>query len=611
MTAPVLPPPEPPPVPPLLVDPARIRDFAVDLLAASAQLDDLGGFVASGARIGDWEGLGSAAYDAAVRRLGTTADAMSLALRAVGRRVEQHADEMARLADRRVGLLEERRHLVDRAAVLALQAHGVPPGLVEALVPELADHVGTVRGFEVELARLVAALAAEEQAMRAALARVLDAEQVMARYGGCADPADAALATAPPPGATPEDVHAWWAGLDRTQQLALVAAAPGAIGNRGGIPAWARDAANTVALDRDLAVWEARDAAGLLTGDEERWLENARAAREARTVIAHGRDPDTAEPLTSQLYAYDPTAFDGDGAIALAAGDVGRADDVSIVVPGFGTDASSVAGLAERVVSLVVAARVLDRRRTSASMLWIGYDAPDNLPVLGGGWDAAGVATESLATRGGNRLAGAVRGLRAADGPSGAGRSHLTVIGHSYGSTTVGHAAHDHVLETDDLVVVGSPGLGGDTDHAADLGLSPEHVWVGANSRDPVANLGNHGAVHLELLGGAGLGDDPAEDDFGAQRFRAESTTRAANDGFGAFGDHSKYFDPDTESLYDIGEIITGHYDRVLRADPVTDPWYTDPQDPEWDRVPTTTDTVGELARSQPRVLPGTAPSLP
>ena len=610
MTAPVLPR-EPGPVPPLVVDPARIRDFAVDLLAASALLDDLGGFVGSGARIGDWDGLGSAAYDGAIRRLGATADAMSLALRAVGRRVEQHADEMGRLAERRLGLLEERRHLVDRAATLALQAHGVPASLVETLVPELAEHAGTVCAFEAELERWAAALAAEEQEMRAVLARVLTAEQVAQHYAGCADPADPALATAPPPGAAPEDVRDWWGGLVRSQQLALVAAAPGAIGNRGGVPAWARDAANTVALERDLAVWQARDAAGLLTPDEERWLENARAAREARAVIADGRDPDTAAPLTSQLYAYQPTAFGGDGAVALAAGDVGRADDVSLVVPGFGTDASSVAGLAVRAVSLVVAARTLDRRRTSASMLWIGYDAPDNLPVAGGGWDAAGVATESLATRGGDRLAAAVRGLRAADGPSGAGRAHLTVVGHSYGSTTVGHAAHDHDLEADDLVVVGSPGLGGDTDHAADLGLSPDHVWVGANSRDPVANLGNHGAVHLELLGGAGLGDDPAEDDFGAQRFRAESTTRADNDGLGALGDHSKYFDPDTESLYDIGEVVTGHYDRVLRADPVTDPWYADPRDPEWDRVPATTDTVGQLAQSPPRVLRGTASSRP
>ena len=129
--------------------------------------------MAGGARIGDWEGLGSSAYDEAIRRLGTTADAMSLALRAVGQRVERHADELAHLLDRRVGLLEERRHLLDRAAALVLRAHGVPPELVATLVAERAEHAATVRGFEAELDRWLADLVAEEEAVRAALAGVL------------------------------------------------------------------------------------------------------------------------------------------------------------------------------------------------------------------------------------------------------------------------------------------------------------------------------------------------------------------------------------------------------------------------------------------------------
>jgi hypothetical protein len=106
-----------------------------------------------------------------------------------------------------------------------------------------------------------------------------------------------------------------------------------------------------------------------------------------------------------------------------------------------------------------------------------------------------------------------------------------------------------------------------------------------------VANLGNHGAFHLEALGGGGLGDDPAEDDFGGNRFRAESTTRADNDGVGAFGDHSKYFEHDTESLWNISQIVNGNYDAVVHAGHVHDPWIGDPEDPEWDRDPTSPST--------------------
>jgi pimeloyl-ACP methyl ester carboxylesterase len=261
-----------------------------------------------------------------------------------------------------------------------------------------------------------------------------------------------------------------------------------------------------------------------------------------------------------------------------------------VVVPGFGTDGAAAAYQGERVLSLYEASRTLDGGQTNASMFWIGYDAPDNAP-WDGGWDGAGVIDEGMATRGGERLADTIDGLRSAREREPA---HLTVIGHSYGSTTLGHGARDHGVRADDVVLVGSPGAGGAMDHAADLGLDPGHVWAGANSRDPVAHLGNHGWWHLEsALGGAGLGDDPAEDVFGARRFEAESTTRADNDGLAALGDHSKYFDHDTESLYNIGQVVNGRYAAVREAGHLTDPWYSDPRDPEWDRDPTAPDTDG------------------
>ena len=138
---------------------------------------------------------------------------------------------------------------------------------------------------------------------------------------------------------------------------------------------------------------------------------------------------------------------------------------------------------------------------------------------------------------------------------------------------------------------VGSPGVGGDANSAGDLNHDPDHVWAGANSRDIVANLGNHGAFHLETLGGGGLGDDPAEDDFGANRFQAESTTR--NEHINNFSDHGKYFDHDTESLHNITQIVNQDYGDVQDAEHVYDPWYDGPQDPEGDRTPTAPDTDG------------------
>ena len=118
----------------------------------------------------------------------------------------------------------------------------------------------------------------------------------------------------------------------------------------------------------------------------------------------------------------------------------------------------------------------------------------------------------------------------------------------------------------------------GDTDHASDLGIDPEHVYAGANSRDPVTYLGSHGAVHLELFGGAGLGDDPAEDDFGANRFEAEDPSRP---GYPSFDQHSLYFDHNTKSMFNIASIMNGDYSNVLLAEHNYDPSYAGVQDPD------------------------------
>ena len=583
MTTVTLPPP-PCPVPDLTVDPGGIRGYGSAVLAASAQVDDLGSFVAGDARIPDFSGRAASAYAEAVASLGHRADAVSLALRGVGQRVDVHADTMARLLERRTDLVSTRSHLAGLVDALRGEAAGLDAAAVPELRSRCEEVTRQVRGFAADVAAWQSEVAAEEEAMRLAFERVLTLDQVERRYGGRADPADAALASRPGPGAGPQAVFAWWSGLTREQQEALVTAAPGSIGNLDGVPPWARDAANRVCLARDLADWDDLQRQGLLTPDESQWLDNARATQSALAAMGRGVDPVTGHAVETQLYLYDPTAFDGDGRVAISAGNLDTADDVAVITPGFGTDAGSAGMQGQRALTVHEASRFLDPGRSNATMFWIGYDAPDNPPWEKDG-DWSGVVQERMATAGGARLADTLDGLRASHtGPP----AHLTAIGHSYGSTTLGHAAHDHGVPVDDVVFVGSPGVGGDTDSAADTGVDPHHVWAGANSRDPIADLGNHGWVHGETLDGAGLGDDPAEDDFGAIRFRAESTTRADDAiGFDAFDDHSKYFDHDTESLHNIASIVSGDYADVQRAGPVHDPWYAGPQDPERDRDPT------------------------
>lgn len=357
-----------------------------------------------------------------------------------------------------------------------------------------------------------------------------------------------------PKGAEPEEVARWWESLTSHEHEALLIALPGVIGGLAGLPAWVRDRANRLVLDRDLVAlgWKGRT----LSPAQRHTLRLARSVDES--LAAHPG---------SLLYGYDPGAFEGDGGVSVWTDDPRNAEHLAVLVPGFTTDAGDLERVLERAEWIDDAAEASGD--DVAVLAWLGYDAPDN---LWGDADALEVLTATAADDGGSLLADLVDGLRAGDDPE-----QLTVIGHSYGSTTAALAAAHHGLAADDLVLVGSPGAGPGVQTADDLGVPDGHVWVGANSRDPVVHLGDHGWWGSGSLG-AGLGHDPAADEFGSIRFHAESSP---GDVRGPIAVHGSYFDPGSESLTNIGAIVSGHPEHVGHAEGVRDPWWGAPRDPE------------------------------
>lgn len=571
-------------------DTATIRQFALDLRAASAQLDDFGGFCRSEARIDGWQGDDANAYHDGLPSRGSRADALSLGLRRVSQRVDVHADRLDALEVRRGHLAERRQLLAARCLGIedSYRHHLEEPAAIEE---DAALLRADIRDYRADLTAWEDDVDQEEQAMLQVFSRHRDDAVVAARYAGVEDPADGALDRKPVDG-TADQNREWWESLTREEQLAILAAAPGAIGNLDGLPAAVRSEANQTALQRDLAMLEQREAEGDLTGDEQRWLENARAAEQALQNTRENPDPVTGEPTLAQLYLYDPAAFDYDGRVAVVNGDLDTADNISVSVPGLTNDARSITS--DDTINLYNATRSMHPGETTATMLWIGYDAPSGVDP-----NFARVGFEGLATDGGNRLADTLDGIRTVRGDD----AHLTVIGHSYGSTTVAHALSDHDVDVDQAILVGSPGAGGGVDHVDDLDVPDGHLFVGAASDDPVANLGDKGWVNKGNLFGTGLGNDPAEDDFGATRFEAEDEDRSPNDlpdlpgvvdpvDFVEFSNllnsldqHTSYYDPDSESLYNMSQIVTGHTgdDDIMNADPKYDPWYSGAVDPEAD----------------------------
>jgi pimeloyl-ACP methyl ester carboxylesterase len=168
---------------------------------------------------------------------------------------------------------------------------------------------------------------------------------------------------------------------------------------------------------------------------------------------------------------------------------------------------------------------------------WIGYAAP--------GWRE--VPFPSRARAGGRMLTADLATLAAAR--TGA-PAHVTLVGHSYGSTVVGAALQAGPRRADDLVLLGSPGVL--ADRVDRLGFSGRRVYVGEAALDPVADLGV-------------FGRDPGDPQFGATRIRADAPPGAPwPDRVTA---HSHYFDARSESLRNIARVVVGRGSDVTRPE--------------------------------------------
>ena len=179
---------------------------------------------------------------------------------------------------------------------------------------------------------------------------------------------------------------------------------PGRQSRRG--PGRCAGVANEVLLRRDLRLLrERRDLAGSVAPVAGRppWaLGSALAVADALAAARAGRDPVTGRPVAASLLVYRPAAFGGQGRVAVAVGDLDRADHVAVLVPGLGsTVPGSVRGLTADAARLVDRARTDSPGEVTAVVAWTAYDAPSLLQV----------ASEASAGAGGRLLASDLRGL--------------------------------------------------------------------------------------------------------------------------------------------------------------------------------------------------------
>ncbi|ASU85075.1 hypothetical protein CDO52_21805 [Nocardiopsis gilva YIM 90087] len=324
----------------------------------------------------------------------------------------------------------------------------------------------------------------------------------------------------PKEGSDPKKVNAWWEGLTPSVQEALKAEQPDRLRMMDGIPAAVRDELNREHLTKEIP------------RIKQEHGEDSTEYKELDKLRENLNDDD------SDAYLLGLDTSGEVGRAIVSEGNPDTAANVANLVPGTDTDWMSVNGQHGRASRLKQAADVAARDHgetpDNAVISWIGYDAPSALEA----------PLEGRAKTGAEDLVSFQEGLKA----SHEGRpANTTVIGHSYGSTVVGHAlqktgtsigdgesSDGAKLDVDSVIAVGSPGMG--AHHVSDLDIPSSNVHVSQGADDWIAMTPV--AVH---------GTDPSSDDFGATVFDSSD-----------YG-HSDYFNkPKDKPMSYMGGVIAG-----------------------------------------------------
>ncbi|GGR46316.1 pimeloyl-ACP methyl ester carboxylesterase [Nocardioides luteus] len=248
------------------------------------------------------------------------------------------------------------------------------------------------------------------------------------------------------------------------------------------------------------------------------------------TPLRYGLNEAADASIGPTILASDPP---GGARVVEAFGDVATADHIAVLVPGNGhhlgnyftsTEAHSPRSRGQLLLRTM---QELAPESRSAVVVWLGYHSPPE-------WYNA--ITNEPAYAGASDLARLTRYLPRS--------AHITLVGHSYGSTVAGLALA--VARAEDYVALGSPGMG--VMRRSELG-SRTRLWAAYGETDRIR------LIPQLRVGRYGLGRSPLHREIGATRF-----------GTGDIPGHCGYYAEGSESLLNVARISLGRYAEVTPA---------------------------------------------
>ncbi|MEU9046193.1 MULTISPECIES: alpha/beta hydrolase [unclassified Kitasatospora] len=378
------------------------------------------------------------------------------------------------------------------------------------------------------------------------------------------------LEDVPPAGTDPNSVKGWWNSLTDAEQQRMILNHPDQVGGLDGVPAAARDQANRINLQhgkQDLQRQldglgpEPKQFLGYVKGEPvpnpkyDEWKRQHDDLEDKMKGVKAIEDrlnkPVDASHPPTYLLGFDTN---GKGHAIVAVNNPDTADNVSTYVPGTGARLGGVGGDIDRSDLMVASANAANKKAgdpaTTSSITWIGYDAPQSI--------IPEAADDTYAKNAEDKLHSFETGLRAThEGKP----SNNTILGHSYGTTTVGYTLRDKGLPVDNVVLIASPGAG--VEHAKELGVDPSHVFAAQGDDDIIKyaapeDLGGAWSNVENNIGAwtgfndnpdhhVAFGRDPSVDQFGAHILPTSPGTG-----------HSDYWNNGSASLRAMGEAIAG-----------------------------------------------------
>jgi len=255
---------------------------------------------------------------------------------------------------------------------------------------------------------------------------------------------------------------------------------------------------------------------------------------------------------------------------ALAIGDVDTADHVGVYTQGLFSGTSKDDGISDPLrqmydVDALAHQQLLQDGRggeTTAMVMWMGYDSPQNVDVL----------SDAQAKGGADSLASFADGIRAVNPDT-----KLVGLGHSYGATVTGLAAQQ-TDAFDSIVLFGSPGVG--TTSMSDLRVPAGQVYALANPLDPVAGSGHFdggwwplGTPTTQLDGVTELSTAPSGDLTGPAAPSPWSQVwgllnpliSIVQDVVTGFDQHNQYLVRGSTAEYNIAAAVADAPDKMIR----------------------------------------------